>query len=198
MKNVKVFLLLAVFVGGGALVFFLGRAFGTDPHAVPFMLEGKPAPHFALKRMDTGETVSLEHLKGHPVVLNFWASWCGPCAAEQPILDWGAQALGTQAQFLGVVFEDTEANAKAFFDGPTRYPQLVDPLSHVAVDYAVSGVPETYFIDSTGVIQGKVAGPIDQGTLVARVEALVKRSSGAPVPGPSPSAPPSLGTEARP
>jgi cytochrome c biogenesis protein CcmG/thiol:disulfide interchange protein DsbE len=166
--KLTVALLLSTF----ALVFVLAKAFGHDPHEVPFMLQGKRAPSFHLKRMDTGEPVTLEQLKGRPFVLNFWASWCGPCEAEQPVLDWAAQALGDQVQLLGVVFEDTEENARAYFRGPTRYPQLWDPRSQVAVDFAVAGVPETYFIDADGVIRSKWAGPIDPQTFQDRVGAL--------------------------
>ena len=160
------------------VVFF--KAFGTDPRAVPFMLDGKPAPGFTLKRLDTGELVSLAQYKGQPLVLNFWATWCGPCRQEHPVLEWGYERFGQKVQFLGVVFEDTEENAKAFLaEQPTGYPQLVDKTSGMAVDYGVAGVPETYFIDREGIIRGKYAMPIDPETLSMKMRELLQPSTAA-------------------
>jgi cytochrome c biogenesis protein CcmG, thiol:disulfide interchange protein DsbE len=148
------------------LLAVLYKGFGSDPHEVPFMLKGQAAPPFALRALDSGMKVSLEQLKGRPVVMNFWASWCGPCKMEHPVLEWGSREFGNQAQFLGVVFEDTEDNAKQFLSQMgASFPQLVDPRSQVAVDYGVAGVPETYFIDANGTIRGKHVGPIDPQTL---------------------------------
>lgn len=158
---------------GLALLFVLFKGFGRNPHEVPFMLEGKHAPAFTLKDLSTGEEVSLEALRGQPVVLNFWASWCGPCKLEHPVLEWGHRQYGTQARFLGVVFEDTEDNARGFLKQfGSSFSQLVDPRSRMAVDYGVAGVPETYFIDSAGQIRGKHVGPISPRELTARLREL--------------------------
>lgn len=163
-----------------SLVLVLKAGFGRDPHAVPFLLSGKPAPAFTLRALDSGKPVSLEQFKGRPVVINFWASWCGPCRQEHPVLDWGARQFGSQAQFLGIVFEDTEENAVAVLqEQGASFPQLIDPRSRVSVDYGVSGVPETYFITSDGIILGKHVGPIDPQSLTDRIKELTARSSGA-------------------
>lgn len=157
----------------GALVLVLNAGFGRDPHAVPFLLAGKPAPPFKLRDMASGKPVSLEELRGRPVVINFWASWCGPCKVEHPVLEWGAKQFGSQAQFLGIVFEDTEDNAQGFLqDMGLSFPQLIDPKSRISVDYGVSGVPETYFITPDGVIMTKHVGPIDPQTLTQRIQEL--------------------------
>lgn len=163
-----------LFAISAALVLMLYKAFGTDPHAVPFMMEGKPAPTFRLKRLGSQETLSLAQLKGRPFVLNFWATWCGPCEEEQPILDWGAQTFKDRVEFFGVLFEDTEENTKGWFTTPPVYAQLIDPKSQVAVDYGVAGVPETYFVDAEGNIRNKFVGPIDQQTLASRINALTR------------------------
>ncbi len=144
----------------GGLVAVLAGAFGKNPHEVPFKLAGKPAPDFHIKRLDNDEVVSLSSFKGRPVVLNFWATWCGPCKYEHPVLDQAAAEYGDRAVFLGIVFEDTEANTKAFLKkNGWNFPQLFDPKSTVAVDYGVSGVPETYFINRDGIIVKKHPAP---------------------------------------
>ena len=155
------------------LHFVLAKGFGRDPHEVPFQLRGKPAPDFTLRRLDTGTPVKLSDLKGKPIVLNFWASWCGPCKMEHPVVSMAARRYGQEFQFFGVVFEDTEENARVFAGTPDpSFPQLVDERSRMAVDYGVTGVPETYFIDAQGIIRDKVAYPIDPRTMAEKLAAL--------------------------
>jgi cytochrome c biogenesis protein CcmG/thiol:disulfide interchange protein DsbE len=155
------------------LLAVLARGFGSNPREVPFMLKGQAAPPFTLRALDSGMRVSLEQFKGRPAVINFWASWCGPCKMEHPVLEWGAREFGGQAQFLGVVFEDTEENAKQFLaQMGASFPQLIDQNSGVAVAYGVAGVPETYFIDAQGIIRGKHVGPIDPQSLAGWIREL--------------------------
>lgn len=164
---------VAVAVLTGALFFAFARGFGRDPHEVPFMLKGKPAPDFTLTRLDTGEPVTLAQLRGRPVVLNFWASWCGPCKLDHPVLARAARNHQADARFFGVVFEDTPENARAFAPIDPAFPQLVDPQSRMAVDYGVTGVPETYFVDAQGIIRDKYVGPlVDEVEIARRLKAL--------------------------
>lgn len=159
----------------GAMLWVFSQGFGTDPHAVPFLMAGKKAPLFQMKRLDTDEVVKLESFIGKPIVLNFWATWCGPCKLEHPVLEWAYQKFGSEVVFLGIVFEDTEENTKRFIrENGGSFPQLFDPRSTVAVDFAVSGVPETYFIDRAGVIRGKVAQPIDPETMQTRIAEILR------------------------
>lgn len=158
----------------GALVVVLYAGFGRDPHAVPFLLAGKPAPAFSLRTLDGSQTVSLEQFRGRPVVINFWASWCGPCRYEHGDIISASREFGSQAQFLGIVFEDTDDNAREFLQelGPTPFPQLVDAKSRTSVDYGVSGVPETYVITADGIIQDKIVGPITREKLAKLLQEL--------------------------
>ncbi|MFT3709314.1 MAG: redoxin domain-containing protein [Archangium sp.] len=143
----------------GFVIFVLAKAFGTDPHSVPFLLVDKPAPAFTIKRLDKEGVVTREQFAGKPMVINFWATWCGPCKFEQPILDMASQQYPDVA-FIGIVFEDTEENTRRYLaETGTPYIHLYDPKSTVAVDYGVSGVPETYFINRQGVIVKKVIAP---------------------------------------
>ncbi len=161
-----------------ALVVILARGFGSDPHEVPFMLKGKPAPDFSLQKLREQDRIALSQLRGRPVIINFWATWCGPCKLEHPVLDWGQRQYGDQVAFLGVVFEDTAENAEEFLRrSPPTYPQLWDPLSQMAVDYGVAGVPETYFIDGKGIIRSKYVGPIPPEELSARVKDLLEAAA---------------------
>lgn len=174
-----VFGLVAVAAFAAAVVFIFYKGFGSDPRQVPFGLQDKPAPAFKLKRLDTGEEVTLAQFRGRPVVLNFWSTWCGPCRQEDPVLQWGYRNFKDQAVFLGVVFEDTEENVRKFLaENSSPYPQLVDPSGGMAVDYAVTGVPETYFIDSAGIIRTKYAAPIDPETLAHHVRAIATPRGG--------------------
>ncbi len=102
----------------------------------------------------------------------------GACTALVLILARGFgtdRQYGEQVAFLGVVFEDTSENVEQFLKRrPPTYPQLWDPLSQMAVDYGVAGVPETYFIDGKGIIRAKHVGPISPEELSARVKDLLQ------------------------
>lgn len=154
----------------GGLVGLLASGFGTNPNAIPSTLEGSPAPAFTLQSFD-GETVSLAELEGKPVVLNFWASWCVPCLQEHRTLVEASQAFGKDVVFLGVLYSDTEENGRKFLTKHGQgFPSLLDPTGRTAVDYGVTGVPETFFLDAEGKIARKVTGPLSGPVLVAALD----------------------------
>ncbi len=158
-------------LGGGlgglaALVIVLAGGFGRDPRAVPSMLEGRPAPMFTMDDLG-GNRFELSALAGKKVVLNFWSTWCLPCRQEYPLLQTAAPAW-PDVQFLGVIYQDTPDKIRGHLDRspiPATYPNLIDLKGHVALDYGVAGVPETFFIDERGQIVYKHVGPLDEATL---------------------------------
>jgi cytochrome c biogenesis protein CcmG/thiol:disulfide interchange protein DsbE len=106
------------------------------------------------------------------VVVNFWATWCVPCREEHALLVSAARAAGSRAQFLGVIYEDDDDEVRRFLvRRGSAYPSLVDPESRTAIAFGVFGVPETFFIDGEGRIAAKHVGPLDPGSLRAKLHA---------------------------
>ena len=144
-----------------ALVGVLFLGLGKDPAVIRSPLIGKPAPTFALREVGTNRTVDISSFRGKPLVINFWATWCGPCWEEHPVLVANARMLQPNVQFLGVVFQDKEEKILGFLEQRgTSYPTLVDDKGKTAIAYGVGGVPETYFLDAAGKIVAKHAGPM--------------------------------------
>ena len=148
-------------------------SFGSDPHALPKALEGKHAPAFALTSL-TGERVDRSSLDGRPFVLNFWATWCIPCAQEHPAMLDVARKYGDRVQFYGVLYGDDKEAAQAWLaKRGTAYPTLMDPAGRTAIDYGVAGVPETFIVNAKGEIVEKVVGPIDPNAVASVLEGLL-------------------------
>jgi cytochrome c biogenesis protein CcmG, thiol:disulfide interchange protein DsbE len=156
------------------LLAILALGFNHDPHAVPSVLEGKPAPAFKLQTLD-GKAMGLADLRGKPAVINFWATWCYPCKAEHNLLQDAAQYYGSKVQFLGVVYQDTLDDTKKYLSTrPNHYPHLMDIDSRVAIDFGVAGVPESFILNSQGQIVHKEAGVLNGEILRRYLDAMVK------------------------
>ncbi len=152
------------------LVALLLLNLGRNPHAMGAPLVGRAAPEFALLPIDGGDPVTLASLRGRPAVINFWATWCVPCFQEHPLLVGAARSLGARARFVGVIYEDSEEQVRAFLARQgSAYPSLVDPGSRTAIAFGVFGVPETYFLDADGKIAAKHVGPLDGASLEAKL-----------------------------
>ncbi len=131
-------------------------------------LVGQPAPNFALSVLSGAHVSSLglAAYKGQPVMLNFWASWCGPCQDEAPFLQsqW-QQAHAHGVIFLGVDYQDSKAEGIGFVQKyAITYPNVVDANGMTAINYGVTGTPETFFINRKGVIVAWEAGPLNEQT----------------------------------
>ncbi len=136
---------------------------GQDPF-------GRAAPDFTLPALRGDREISLSDYRGSPVVLNFWASWCGPCKDEAPILAATEKAWRDQGVvFLGVDTTDNREDAIAFEDRyGIEYDSVFDVNGDLSVSYAVLGYPETFFIDADGAIRAKHVGVLpDAETLTS-------------------------------
>lgn len=164
-------------VGGlitAALIGLLFTGLGTNPNEIRSPLIGKPAPTFALREVGTGNTIDVNQFKGKPTVINFWATWCGPCWEEHPILVANARMLQPNVQFLGVVFQDEESKILGFLQQRgSSYPTVVDDAGKTAIAYGVGGVPETFFLDRNGVIVAKHNGPLSAEDLQANLQKVM-------------------------
>jgi cytochrome c biogenesis protein CcmG/thiol:disulfide interchange protein DsbE len=166
----------ALLVGGLIslpLLVFLGLGFRTDPKVIESPLLGQPAPDFELLDLE-GDTVSLEALRGRPVVVNFWATWCQPCIVEHPVLVRTAERWQGRAHFLGVIYHDEQSAIERFLARRGAWGStLVDPDSAVAIRYGVYGAPETFIVDRQGVVREKVTGAMT----MAQLERLLSEAS---------------------
>ncbi len=160
-----VFLVLSVFL-------YIGL--GRDPREVPSPLIGKPAPAFTLPQLhDADKYFSAQDMKGQVWLLNVWASWCGACKDEHPVL----MELARQniVPIYGLDYkdkrEDGEATLKRAGDPYTL--TIFDADGKVGFDYGVYGVPETYVIDKQGVIRDKIIGAVTAQNLQERILPLV-------------------------
>jgi cytochrome c biogenesis protein CcmG/thiol:disulfide interchange protein DsbE len=157
-----------------ALVAFLTVSIGRPAGPVDTPIVGRRAPAFDLQTLDGGR-LSLASLRGSPVVLNFWASWCIPCREEAPLLtaaaaDYGARGL----RVVGVVYQDSAESARDFMGryGQT-YPGLLDPDGRTAIDYGVFGIPETFFIDASGIVRARQVGAVTVDDLRRQIQKIL-------------------------
>jgi cytochrome c biogenesis protein CcmG, thiol:disulfide interchange protein DsbE len=161
------------------LVVTLALAFRRDPHDIKTGTIGKPAPAFTLQRLDGSGEVSLADLSGKVVVVNFFASWCGPCIQENPALVRVFERYRTSdVVMLGVNLQESRENARAYVQRMgINWATVADDDGRASLSYGVFMPPETFFIGPDGVIAGRHIGPIDEATLVNGIEALRARAA---------------------
>lgn len=144
-----------------AIALFAGWSLKRSPQVSPAAMVGKPAPMLSLVRLDGHGRAPPGALAKGPALVNFFASWCAPCAVESPAL----MALKAEGvRIVGVAYQDDPNATRAFLArmGNPYAQVLSDPDGAAAVEFGLSGVPETYAIDARGVIRAKLAAPVDE------------------------------------
>ncbi|MDO8567523.1 MAG: TlpA disulfide reductase family protein [Dehalococcoidales bacterium] len=176
MKVDKVLLVVfgaLIIIGAGAALFTTSRAPSSSPNQ-SVAVSPKPAPDFKLE-LFSGQTIVLKDFTGkRPVVINFWASWCPPCRDEAPTLAKVSKMYEGRVEFIGVVINDTQANALAFMkEFGISYDNGIDQ-DNVSGKYGISGIPETFWIDKQGQLVGHWIGAIDEANLTSRIQKLIQ------------------------
>ena len=161
-----------VAAGAGFLVMLKRETEGKfDPRGVPSMILNKPVPPFKLPG-DPG--FASTDLRGRPILVNFFASWCIPCVEEEPML----MVLKQQGiPIYGIAYKDKPAATDAFLaKHGNPYAKLArDEPGRVAIDWGVTGVPETYLIDPRGIVRWRGVGPLTPDTIAGELQPLLRR-----------------------
>lgn len=153
----------------------LMSGFGRDPRDIGTPLSGRAAPEWTLTSL-SGETLSSDDLAGRPYVVNFWASWCIPaCVDEHPVLADAHETYGEDVTIVGVLYNDRPSDATAFLDryGDAGYPHVLDPGGRLAIDFGVTGPPETFFVDADGAVRDKQFGPLTDALMAQRLATIL-------------------------
>ena len=157
-----------------ALVAVLAVGLNRDPREVPSPLIGKPAPPLQLPQLaDPAAQVSGAALKGQVWLLNVWASWCGACREEHPVLVAFARRQGVPV--YGLDYKDTRPAGQDWLRrlGDPYVASAFDEQGRAGLDWGVYGVPETFVIDARGTVRHKHVGPLTPEVLRERIEPLL-------------------------
>ena len=134
----------------------------------PAVRVGAVAPDLTVELLD-GTSTSLSSLRGQPLVLNFWATWCADCKREAAALAESARSHGG-VHFLGVLYQDTPAAGHDYQAGPDAYPYPVGWSDGSGSAFGVQANPETFFLDARGVVRAIAVGPLTPQQLAADLE----------------------------
>ena len=172
----KLLIPLALFL---MLAAFLYVGLSRDPREVPSPLIGRQAPAFSTSVLaDPARRLGRDDLMGKVWILNVWASWCGACRDEHPLLmAWSREQRVT---LIGLDYKDRREAGQAWLaNGGNPYvDSLFDPDGRIGLDWGVYGVPETFVIDKTGIVRFKHIGALTPAVLRERIEPLLRQLNG--------------------
>jgi cytochrome c biogenesis protein CcmG/thiol:disulfide interchange protein DsbE len=168
MKRLKLFLPLLIFA---VLAVFLLRGLKLDPHEMPSALLDKPWPSFSLPTLENSQLVTEKTLRGQKALVNVWATWCITCRVEHPFL---MQLAQNGVLIYGISYKDKSVEAQQWLQekgSPYRFT-IIDSDGKLGIDLGVFGAPETYFIDSSGVIRYKHVGDLNERVWSEKLQAV--------------------------
>lgn len=177
-KLIVTVLVLVIVIGGGMLLYWnLQGSVDLEEMEPAESAAEDAAPDFTVTDGE-GNEVKLSDFRGKGVVLNFWASWCGPCKSEMPHFQEAYEQYGDELHFLMVnlssAFGDTKADAeKILTDGGYTFPVYYDTNAECAYGYGVTGIPMTFFIDKNGNLVSGKNGMISQADLERRILTII-------------------------
>lgn len=157
MSRLRLFIPLLVFVGLAALFW---RGLSLDPNYMPSALENRPLPAFAADTLE-GTPITDSDLRGAPLLLNVWATWCPTCAAEHAYLN---ELARRGIRIYGINYKDDAAAARRWIEtrGNPYVANILDPAGRLGLDLGVTGAPETYLVDGEGIVHLRHQGPVDE------------------------------------
>ena len=161
---------LALFLAVSA--FIQWEAHRLDADAPTSGLIGQPAPSFGLVDLE-GEEIRLEDLRGQFVLVDFWATWCGPCRRSMPVLEAFADSMGDRLTLLSVNLAESEESVRAYAEQHALKSRiLLDPEGDVAVLYGVRSIPMQILIDPEGMVRDAVVGysPLTIFSMEAKID----------------------------
>lgn len=177
-KNSRIPIYVLILFAGTIWIWFSAAPPGTTTAGeIPAPKEGFLAPEFTLDTLE-GHAISLNELRGQPILVNVWASWCAPCRAEMPAMQRVYEAYREQGFTILAVNatnQDSLNNAAGFVsEHNLTFPILIDSTGEVSMAYQVRSLPTSFFVDQNGIIQEIViGGPMSEALLRTRVENLL-------------------------
>ena len=176
------FKILGVLLLAGLIIFLIVTQFVGRPPAITVIVQGglakvgTPAPGFTTHTLD-GTVVRLSQYRGKPVLLNFWATWCGPCQDEMPLIQRASDIYGGRGlTVLAVDYQQTNTTSmKAFLRKVhVHFPAVYDPAGQIAAEYGVNvGLPVSIFIDRSGNVSFIQLGQMSNAILQQQLQSIV-------------------------